>query len=869
MSWLSRLGLAKRSSPVTPRRHRRRRLVLETLESREVLHSPTRLKAVVPPTGPVPISVTGPTSPASPVEAPETPVAREHLVAGLYNDLLGREPSVGEVQGWANSLQSGASNGMVIQMFLGSAEYRTREIQGAYANLLSRPAEDAAQNFWLGQMQAGASYKTLLSGLLGSDEYFARHGDNSAEFVKGVYADLLYRAPEDGALDVWGNDLQGGMSRSTVVSAIMNSPEASSQFVDQAYHALLGRAPDSAALVIWGPAIQSGLSVEQLRLIVAGSSEYAGLQSGTPQPVIGLDWSTVSPDTPIAASQPITNSLTSGVRAIVHPTVDVNRQLGSQSEVAIGINPVNNRQMFAFANDNAAAANGMTAAYSIDGGLTWTSRVLGSGADGLPTAFSDPWVAWDTFGNLFISYIGFDANSNLICAVNFSTDGGVTFKTAGTFPVADHPEISVGADTVAVTFNDPSDNIVVFMAPVTGLGQVGAFQGATVPNSAAGNFGDIAIGPAGQIATVWQQATSDIGPDVISVSTDPDGLGSQSFTNPTTVTATNVGSFRPIAAQPVRTVLANASLAWDLSNGPHRGRLYISYCNAADVFTDDLNIFLRYSDDGGTTWSAPQMLNDDNTGRSQFFPRVAVDQTSGNVGVAWYDCRLDPGSGPFDTDRTPNTDVVAFGTFSTDGGASFSRNFQIATGPSNALRVPGENQGNDFGDYNGIAFANGKMFYGWTDNNPHSVGNPDLPNFDIATAESDIRVVLPQDAFELNDTSDKPTNFGFFAGNTTIKNLTIAGHADLLPDYDWYSFVTASTGTFAATITYMPNGGGDLNMRVFTVDANNTLIQLGASLAQGTNMQSVRVDVPAGVRLLVWVYGFNFAEGSYEMNLSL
>jgi len=140
---------------------------------------------------------------------------------------------------------------------------------------------------------------------------------------------------------------------------------------------------------------------------------------------------------------------------------------------------------------------------------------------------------------------------------------------------------------------------------------------------------------------------------------------------------------------------------------------------------------------------------------------------------------------------------------------------------------------------------------------------------DIATAEADIRVILPQDIFELNDTSDKPTNFGFFAGNTTIDKLTIAGHPDLLPDYDWYSFITAASGSFSATIGYLPNGGGDLNMRVFTVDANNTLIQIGASLAQGTTMQSVRVDVPAGIRILVWVYGFNFAEGTYAMNLSL
>src|SRR5262249_35129437 len=147
---------------------------------------------------------------------------------------------------------------------------------------------------------------------------------------------------------------------------------------------------------------------------------------------------------------------------------------------------------------------------------------------------------------------------------------------------------------------------------------------------------------------------------------------------------------------------------------------------------------------------------------------------------------------------------------------------------------------------------------------------PDPPNFDIATAEADIKVILPQDVFELNDTSDKARNLGFFSGSATFTKLTIAAHPDLFPDYDWYSVVATTSGTFTGTIGYIPNGGGDLNMRVFTVDANNTLIQLGASLAQDTNTQTVSVSgVLPGMRLLVWVYGFNFAEATYQMNLSL
>ena len=883
MSWLSRLRM-RTKLPMAERRQRssRRQLLLENLESRELLHSPTRPMAIVSPTSP-PVTY-------SPLGVINDPTSNQHFITGLYYNLLGREPSLGEVNGWVNSLQIGAPRGLALEIFLVSPEYRDREIQGAYNAYLGRDAEGATQSFWFQQMEAGASYKALLGGLLSSDEFYARQGGNATGFVVALYNDLLFRAPEPSALGAWVGALQSGhMSRATAVSALMNSPEASAQFVDQAYHAIFGRAPDSQGLATWAPMISAGMSTDLLRLYLAGSTEYSDLQDGTAAPVVGLD--TTSTPEPILQNPTTILSQSSNLggpiqgaapgKVTVGSTIDINRQTGNQSEVAIGINPTNTSQMFAFANDNALNGNGMSASFSTDGGATWTSRVLGDGTDGLPSAFTDPWVAWDTFGNLFISYLGMGTGQNLVMAVDFSTDGGKTFKSAGTFQEADHPEVAVGPGTVAVTVNNTSDQIGVLLAPVTGLGQVGAFQVFTAPGSTSGNFGDIAVGPSGQVATVWQQATSGVGPDVISVSVDPDGLGPQPLSNPTTVTNTNVGSFRPIAAQPERTVLANASLSWDLSNGPHRGRLYMSYCNAANTTTDDLDVFMRFSDDNGKTWSAPIKVDDDTSGRSQFFPRVAVDQSTGNVAVAWYDCRLDPGSGAFDTDGVANTDVVAFGTVSTDGGATWSTNFQIAAGPSNALRISGENNTNDFGDYNGIAFAGGKLFYAWTDNSPNLIGNTDKPNFDIATAQVVVSSgggggggggapILNPDVFELDDTSDRPANLGIFSGTQTFKNLSIVAHANLLPDYDWYSFVAGKTGPLTTTIAYIPSGSGDLGLRVYTVDANNTLIQLGASQVLHTTFQQVTIGaVPEGTRILVWVYGFNFAQAAYEMNLTL
>src|SRR6185436_8607169 len=85
------------------------------------------------------------------------------------------------------------------------------------------------------------------------------------------------------------------------------------------------------------------------------------------------------------------------------------------------------------------------------------------------------------------------------------------------------------------------------------------------------------------------------------------------------------------------------SLAWDHTTGhPYSGRLYLVYTERTNSLTDDTDIYMVYSDDGGATWpGTKRKINDDLTVTTQFDPRVAVDQTSGNVAVSWYDCRDD------------------------------------------------------------------------------------------------------------------------------------------------------------------------------------------------------------------------------------
>src|SRR5207244_5093949 len=137
----------------------------------------------------------------------------------------------------------------------------------------------------------------------------------------------------------------------------------------------------------------------------------------------------------------------------------------------------------------------------------------------------------------------------------------------------------------------------------------------------------------------------------IFVNVDPDGLGPAGFGKRVFVTQTHVGGFDFIPPQQDRSVDAEVGLAWDRTGGVHDGRVNLVYTREQKNESDDTDGFVRHPDDDGATWSAPVRVNDDHTRNSQFLPKIALDETSGNIAVVWYDARSDLGNGgPGDTD---------------------------------------------------------------------------------------------------------------------------------------------------------------------------------------------------------------------------
>ncbi|MBI9039328.1 MAG: T9SS type A sorting domain-containing protein [Bacteroidales bacterium] len=125
----------------------------------------------------------------------------------------------------------------------------------------------------------------------------------------------------------------------------------------------------------------------------------------------------------------------------------------------------------------------------------------------------------------------------------------------------------------------------------------------------------------------------------------------------------------------------------DLSNGPNHGNIYINWSDQRNG-VDDTDVFFVKSTDGGETWSETKRVNDDPSGKQQFFTWMCVDQITGYLYFVYYDRR------EYDD---ISTDVYM--AVSKNGGETFT-NFKI----SESSFIPNSNL--FFGDYNNIVAHN-------------------------------------------------------------------------------------------------------------------------------------------------------------------
>jgi hypothetical protein len=362
-----------------------------------------------------------------------------------------------------------------------------------------------------------------------------------------------------------------------------------------------------------------------------------------------------------------------------------------------------NPQRIVAASNNVPGSGHQGQYWSSDSGATWGQTVLPLAAG--DTLQLDPAVGWDANGNAWSMTLGAGAGGTTRLQTYKSTNGGQTWtyegvasgsQTAVDKPMlwVDHSATSPYRDTLYAIWNNGQP---AFMSrKVAGGNWDTPIQVSGIETQGTAVGGDVTTNTYGDVFGFWPDTGS--GRLLVIRSTN----GGASYSTPVTIAVTSA-SYRiavPAFAQRKALIYVSAG-AWRTAT---KNMVYASWTDLSGART---RIFFSRSMDGGTTWTAPFRINDQSClslNNDQFNQRLAVDETSGTLGIIYYDTGTDLG----------RTKANVWYQASFNDGSTWTAPVQVTTAPTDET-VAGADLVNQYGDYNGLSAYAHVLFPAWTD----------------------------------------------------------------------------------------------------------------------------------------------------------
>ena len=200
----------------------------------------------------------------------------KNTVAGLYREILEREPDAGGLEHFTARWRAGASFETIAAAILSSRENLRQDVGQAYTALLGRDADPAGLENWVSKMEAGASLLEVRAGILSSPEYLTRAG-GPAGFVPSLYQNLLLREPDIAGLAHF-NQVLANKGAYQAAWEFLNSREYLEREISRMYSTYLDRFvySDIAGLNHWLARLAQGESLTGVEENIAGSRESSG-----------------------------------------------------------------------------------------------------------------------------------------------------------------------------------------------------------------------------------------------------------------------------------------------------------------------------------------------------------------------------------------------------------------------------------------------------------------------------------------------------------------------------------------------------------------------------------------------------------------
>jgi hypothetical protein len=428
------------------------------------------------------------------------------------------------------------------------------------------------------------------------------------------------------------------------------------------------------------------------------------------------------------------------------PNVDVSNLPGPQAETAIAADPLHDQTLLA--GSNSLSEGTMRAYGSTDGGATWqTTTVFPAPKQADESCAADPGVGIDRSGRQYFSFVRSTpcqiGHPRLFVAsragpdapwgapVLASTLHGARFDDKPALTI-DRSAVSRYRNRVYVAWTRVAHN-GSFSILVSSSDDGGKTWSAPAKANRTGeqlSYVTLATSRKGALYVAWH----DISAFHVNVTMSTDGGktfgGEHQAAAFAIVTIPSCAAGIVIPAQKLTCVQPNPILSVDTSTGRYAGRVYVTYTLtdfqgdkgiAVTVFDARLRPLAGYPVGNKPLLVAPvpRALNAD-----QFWPASAVDPSSGTVWACFYDTRGDP----------KRTKAFFSCTFSRDGGRRWVTPFHAASVATDETQ-PGADP-REFGDYEGLAVANGKAHPIWTDSRDLASRAEEIYTTTLTTADA-------------------------------------------------------------------------------------------------------------------------------------
>ena len=583
----------------------------------------------------------------------------------------------------------------------------------------------------------------------------------------------------------------------------------------------------------------------------------------------------VAPDVKPPAARFTTSKLTGrGVATDNSPDVSVTNMNSTQSENSIFVNPSDKTNILNSNNSTPNPANGIYGAndfYSFNEGHDWDGELAGAGGDNS----GDPTTAISNTGRYFVGYINNDYGQS----VSYSDDQGATWtpvvtgnSAGGAYDILDKNHMWIdnslsspfngylydawtnfnGTDSLEIEITTSSSNGTDWSTPVSVSSAVMA---------GSHNQGvNLHTGPNGETYAVW--AVYDdwpVGEAALGFSRSLDGGNTW---DPGQRIQNNILGIRNMSTDDFhKNMRVNSfpSMTVDISNGPHRGDIYVVWSNIGvpGINTGTgIDVYMIRSSDQGLTWSVPLRINQDTPGlgKQHFSPWITCDPVNGNLSVVFYDDR-----------DVSSSECEVFVANSINGGNTWS-DFKV----SDVVFTPQPISGladNYFGDYLGITALDRNVYPCWTDNrtgeamtyvSPYTLGPPPNQPYvvyfsnlvdDTVTGNGNGRLDFGEAVklnLELTNIGDQPATNVNVALSSGSPYLTFTDSTENYGDFAvGESKVIADAFAFSVALN-TPDGTGimftvtatDANDSVFTsnfsIEVHSPALAIGAYIVSDT-----------------------------------